>query len=61
MQQLVSHQNCFLRTKILITPQNLGIKVLNAKLQQSSEIYFLIKPLQDTRSKESTIFDNRDV
>ena len=35
--------------------------MLNAKLQQSPEIYFLFKSLQYIYSKKSPIFDNRDV
>ena len=45
MQYLVLYQSCSLRSKTLDIPQNLSnqivLKVLNAKLRQSSEIYFL--------------------
>ena len=41
---------CFLRTETLDIRQSLNnqivLKLLNAKLQQSSEIYFLLKYLQ---------------
>ena len=65
MQQLVFYQNCFLHINTLHIPQNLGnklvLKVLNAKLQQSSETCCLLRSLQYKCSNESLIFDNRDV
>ena len=58
---IVLYQSCFLHNKTLGIPQNLSnqivLKVLNAKLQQNSEIYILLKSLQDRRSKERSKFD----
>ena len=46
MKHLVLYQNYFLRTKPLHIPQNLGnqivLKELNIKFQQSLEIYFCL-------------------
>ena len=63
MQYLVLYPCCFLRTKTLNILQNLVnqiiLKVLNDKLQQSSEIDF--RNLCRTYAEKSSIFDNRDV
>ena len=64
MQPLALYQNYFLRAKTLDNPQKLGnqivLKVLYSKWQQSSEIYILLKSLQYICSIEY-LFDNRDV
>ena len=49
---------------VIDIPQNISkqkvLKVLNAKLQQILEIWFLLKFLQYICSKESLFFNNRD-